>query len=69
MYGQNISVPLKKLNTWPPRATALSEVLWSNPIQKDWYSFWARLQHHFERLDNRGVNYAPHYEGQLSPHE
>lgn len=52
-----------------PRATALSEVLWSDPSQKDWYSFWARLQPHFERLDYRGVNYAPHYEGQLNPHE
>ena len=52
-----------------PRATALSEVLWSDPSQKDWYSFWARMQHHFERLDYRGVNYAPHYEGQLNPHE
>ena len=69
VWTEYIRTPQKVEYMAYPRATALSEVLWSNPIQKDWYSFWARLQHHFERLDHRGVNYAPHYEGQLKPHE
>jgi hexosaminidase len=69
VWTEYIRTPEKVEYMAYPRATALSEVLWSDPSQKDWYSFWARLQHHFERLDYRGVNYAPHYEGQLSPHE
>ena len=69
VWTEYIRTPEKVEYMAYPRATALSEVLWSDPSQKDWYSFWARLQHHFERLDHRGVNYAPHYEGQLNPHE
>ncbi|MBD3616185.1 MAG: beta-N-acetylhexosaminidase [Gracilimonas sp.] len=46
-----------------PRAVALAEVLWSPISQKDWFSFWGRLQTHFERLDILEVNYARHYQG------
>lgn len=52
-----------------PRAIALSEVLWSDPENKDWLNFWARLQLHFKRLDILKVNYAPHYRGVLQPHK
>ncbi|MGN8224269.1 beta-N-acetylhexosaminidase [Gracilimonas sp. BCB1] len=44
-----------------PRATALSEVLWTPVENKNWLEFHSRLQTHFERLDFLEVNYAPHY--------
>ena len=60
MYGQNTFVPQKKSNTWPIlELLPYQKYSGQTPRKKDWYSFWARLQHHFERLDNRGVNYAP----------
>lgn len=48
-----------------PRMTALSEVLWTPKEDKDWFSFWGRLQIHFQRLDNLGVNYAKHFQGKM----
>ncbi|WP_421774139.1 beta-N-acetylhexosaminidase [Gracilimonas sp.] len=44
-----------------PRATALSEVLWTPVENKNWLEFRSRLQTHFERLDILEVNYAQHY--------
>lgn len=43
-----------------PRAIALSEVIWSHPIEKDWEGFLERLQLQFSRLDILDVNYARH---------
>jgi hexosaminidase len=43
--------------TWP-RAMALAEVLWSPAEKKDWNSFTARMEDHFERFDQAGVKYA-----------
>lgn len=40
-----------------PRATALSEVLWSPPESHDCGQFAARLAEHRKRLDAMGVNY------------
>ncbi len=48
-----------------PKMSALAEVLWTPQEQKDWYSFWGRLQNHFKRLDYLGVNYARHYQGKM----
>lgn len=48
-----------------PKIPALSEGLWSPKESKDWYGFWGRLQNHFKRLDNLGVNYAKHYQGKM----
>ncbi len=48
-----------------PRMTALSEVLWTPKADKDWFSFWGRLQIQFQRFDNLGVNYAKHYQGKM----
>ncbi|MDR9419084.1 beta-N-acetylhexosaminidase [Gracilimonas sp.] len=44
-----------------PRATALSEVLWTPVEYKNWLEFQMRLQTHFERLDILDVNYAKHF--------
>lgn len=41
-----------------PRGWALAEVLWSGPEQTDWESFWPRVEKHFERADEAGINYA-----------
>ncbi len=43
-----------------PRAIALSEVLWSPFVQKDWNDFLNRLQISFKHLDVLDVNYARH---------
>lgn len=48
-----------------PRAVALSEVVWSPAEKRDWSGFWARLQTHFNRLENMEVNAAEHYRGQI----
>lgn len=43
-----------------PRAIALSEVVWSNPDQKNYDDFKNRLQFFQKRLDKLNVNYANH---------
>jgi hexosaminidase len=40
-----------------PRATALSEVVWSTPERRDYGDFIARLAEHQRRLDALGVNH------------
>lgn len=41
-----------------PRASALSEVLWSPKNRRDYHDFIERLLTHIKRLDNQKVNYA-----------
>jgi hexosaminidase len=48
-----------------PRASALAEVVWSQKNKREWFSFWGRLQKHFQRLENMGVNAAEHYRGEM----
>lgn len=48
-----------------PRASALSEVVWSPKAKRDWFNFWGRLQTHFKRLEYLGVNAAEHYRGKM----
>ena len=48
-----------------PRAVALAEVVWSPKEKRNWFSFWGRLQTHFQRLENMGVNAAEHYRGKM----
>ena len=43
-----------------PRMTALSEVVWSSPENKDWEDFHARLQSIVKRYDALEYNYARH---------
>ena len=44
-----------------PRILALAEVGWLPNSQKDWVSFYRRLQSHDEILDQLGYTYAKHY--------
>jgi hexosaminidase len=41
-----------------PRAFAVSETMWSNKKKKDWNGFVKRVEGHFERFDQAGINYA-----------
>jgi hexosaminidase len=43
--------------TWP-RGWAIAEVLWSVPQRKEWNDFVRRVEDHFVRAENAGVNYA-----------
>ncbi|MCO6359284.1 family 20 glycosylhydrolase [Roseivirga pacifica] len=40
-----------------PRAVALSEVVWSQPEQRDWERFQQKLTKQYQLLDARNVNY------------
>jgi 1-acyl-sn-glycerol-3-phosphate acyltransferase len=40
-----------------PRASAMSEVLWSPKASRDWAGFQARLPFHLDRLTQAGVNF------------
>ena len=41
-----------------PRAWAVAEGLWSNPMNKNWDSFTSRVESHFERFDQAEKKYA-----------
>ena len=43
--------------TWP-RAWALADVYWSPKAPRDWGRFVVRMEHHMERSDVAGTNYA-----------
>lgn len=49
-----------------PRATALSEVLWSPPQTRDYDAFLSRLAVHLTRLDQLRVHYRPPGDDALS---
>jgi hexosaminidase len=53
-YIPNISAAEQRLF---PRLCALAEVAWSNPRQRNWPDFRERLQEHFQRLRELGVNF------------
>jgi len=51
-----------------PRILALSEVVWSNPSQKNYENFVSRVEHFHRRLNALDINYANHLyeiEGEL----
>ncbi|PKK34840.1 beta-N-acetylhexosaminidase [Siphonobacter sp. SORGH_AS_0500] len=43
--------------TWP-RAFAIAEILWSPRRKRDFPEFLSRVENHFKRFDEQGVNYA-----------
>jgi hexosaminidase len=43
-----------------PRILAVSEVVWTDPKQKDYGDFVARVERFHQRLDVMGINYANH---------
>jgi hexosaminidase len=44
-----------------PRAIALAEVVWSYPEERNFGDFVARLRAQIRLLDQRSLNYAPHF--------
>ncbi len=50
-----------------PRLLALSETGWTPEKEKNWDSFWKRLQPQFKRFDVLNVDYGKQYKGQ-KPH-
>jgi hexosaminidase len=42
-----------------PRAFAIAETMWSPRGRKQWSNFVARVEDHFQRFDEGGINYAP----------
>jgi hexosaminidase len=42
-----------------PRAFAIAETMWSPENKKEWSGFIGRVEDHFERFDEAGINYAP----------
>jgi hexosaminidase len=42
-----------------PRTFAISETMWSPKNKKEWTNFVERVEDHFERFDQAGINYAP----------
>jgi hexosaminidase len=42
-----------------PRAFAIAETMWSPKSKKNWNNFVARVEDHFKRFDQAGINYAP----------
>ncbi|GAB3026764.1 glycoside hydrolase family 20 protein [Niabella terrae] len=41
-----------------PRMLALAELDWTPPARKNWDDFNARVQQHFKRFDQQGLNYS-----------
>ncbi|MCF1713339.1 family 20 glycosylhydrolase [Flavihumibacter sp. RY-1] len=41
-----------------PRAFAVAESVWSPQTKKDWTSFVNRIEKHFDRFDQAGINYS-----------
>ncbi len=44
-----------------PRAFALAEVLWSPKTTRNWPDFIRRMERHFARFDEAGINYSRSY--------
>lgn len=66
LWGEYIDNQKHRLYMTYPRATALSEVLWSPQQNRDYRPFMLRLADHLARLEALEVNYRP-LDGQSSP--
>jgi hexosaminidase len=56
LWTEYIKTPDKVEYMTYPRATALSEVVWTQPEKKDYGSFMKRMEKHYKRFANMGVN-------------
>ena len=56
LWTEYIKTPDKVEYMTYPRATALSEVVWTQPEKKDYGSFLKRMEKHYKRFANMGVN-------------
>ncbi|MFN8291187.1 MAG: family 20 glycosylhydrolase [Chitinophagaceae bacterium] len=61
MWTEYMDNPKKVEYMLFPRIAALSEVLWSDPKQKDWSDFEKRLMVQFKRYDAWKANYSKAY--------
>lgn len=64
LWTENISTALHAEYMMLPRMLALAEVDWTPKEEKNWNNFNERLQYHFKRFGQSGVNYSP---GNLTP--
>jgi hexosaminidase len=58
VWSEYMATPEKVEYMVYPRATALAEVLWSQPTGRNYDDFFNRLQPHLKRLDALKINYA-----------
>lgn len=65
ILGAQANLWTEYIKTWEhveymllPRLCALSEVVWSTKKQKDYEGFLIRLKNHFQKFENRDINYA-----------
>ena len=58
VWTEYITTPQHATYMIMPRMLALSEVVWTPVAAKNWDDFNRRLQTHFDRLDQRGINYS-----------
>ena len=58
LWGEYIVNPLHVEYMILPRMLALAEVVWSPVQNKNWENFNQRLQHHFKRFDETGLQYS-----------
>ena len=61
LWTEYIKEPEKVEYMVYPRACALAEIAWSQPKDRSWEGFSARLLRHFDRLAAMKVNYAKSY--------
>jgi len=59
LWGEFISTESHRQYMTYPRAAALAEVLWSQPKDRNYEGFLARLAEHVKRLKALNVNYRP----------
>lgn len=59
LWGEFISTESHRQYMTYPRAAALAEALWSQPKDRNYDGFLARLAEHFKRLKALNVNYRP----------
>lgn len=58
LWTEYIESPEKAEYMLMPRLSALSEVAWTAPAQKNWDDFKQRMERQYQRYDMQGFNYA-----------
>jgi hexosaminidase len=67
LWTEYIDSPRKAEYMVLPRMLAISETGWTPGKEKNWNSFWNRLQPQFKRFDVLGLDYGKQYDGK-KPH-
>jgi len=58
LWTEYIASPLMAEYMLMPRLLALSEIVWSPKNKREWNNFNERLQHHFQMLSQKGINFC-----------